>query len=334
MRRELAGDERGSDGGASLDLGIGGSRTPEQLKCLHAHAAFALARPGYELGDAIVRELREPWPTERCCSEPLARTTSSLSARAADVESARLEWEHAYRDLAELARDPALEERSRSQLGRVTTELRRRVGGTFTLRELAEPTGPPTPGRARCSSEQGSSGLAADAHARRGGRVPSLRPRCRGLPAVSVPSRPAAAAAHRRRRQRPVRRTALVVIGAVLAFLLGIAFARDGRRAAEVERRRHERTDADAAAAGRAPAATVTVTVTDVAVARRYSSSDASSSPATMSPTAQARLIQMPSPLLAKKKLSGIEMIRTSTSTVAIEPSPIATRLSGTDAGI
>lgn len=72
VRRELAGDERGSDGGASLDLGIGGSRTPEQLKCLHAHAAFALARQGYELGDAIVRELREPWPSDRCCSGGLA----------------------------------------------------------------------------------------------------------------------------------------------------------------------------------------------------------------------------------------------------------------------
>jgi hypothetical protein len=56
----------------------------------------------------------------------------------ADVESARLEWEHAYRDFAELARDPALEERSHSQLRAVMTELRRRVGGTFTLRELAD----------------------------------------------------------------------------------------------------------------------------------------------------------------------------------------------------
>ena len=56
----------------------------------------------------------------------------------ADVESARLEWEHAYRDFAELARDPALEERSRSQLRVMTSELRRRLGGTFTLRELAD----------------------------------------------------------------------------------------------------------------------------------------------------------------------------------------------------
>ena len=56
----------------------------------------------------------------------------------ADLESARLEWEQAYRDLAEAARDPVLEERLRMQLDAVTTELRRRVGGTFTLRELAD----------------------------------------------------------------------------------------------------------------------------------------------------------------------------------------------------
>ena len=56
----------------------------------------------------------------------------------ADLESARLEWEHAYRDLNEVARDPKLDERLRAQLDAITTELRRRVGGTFTLRELAE----------------------------------------------------------------------------------------------------------------------------------------------------------------------------------------------------
>lgn len=59
----------------------------------------------------------------------------------ADLESARLEWERAYHDLAELARDPAHESRVRSQLDRVTSELRRRVGGTFTLRELVDEYG-------------------------------------------------------------------------------------------------------------------------------------------------------------------------------------------------
>jgi len=68
IRRELAAESRGSDGGASLELGIGGSRTPEHLKCLHAHVAFALARPGYELGEKVLGEVDDPWPTDGCCS--------------------------------------------------------------------------------------------------------------------------------------------------------------------------------------------------------------------------------------------------------------------------
>ena len=71
VRRELAGDERGEDGGASLDLGIAGSRKPRHLKCLHAHVAFALARPGYVLGDRILEDVESPWPPDRCCSEEL-----------------------------------------------------------------------------------------------------------------------------------------------------------------------------------------------------------------------------------------------------------------------
>jgi uncharacterized protein len=67
IRRELAGGEAGSDGGASLDFGVGGSRRGGSLKCLHAHAAYALARPGYELGERIVTELQPLWP-ERCCT--------------------------------------------------------------------------------------------------------------------------------------------------------------------------------------------------------------------------------------------------------------------------
>jgi len=67
LRRELAGEATGTDGGASLDYGIGGSRNGGSLKCLHAHAAFALARPGYELGERILAEIEPLWP-ERCCS--------------------------------------------------------------------------------------------------------------------------------------------------------------------------------------------------------------------------------------------------------------------------
>ena len=71
VRHELAGDDRGADGGASLDFGIGGSRTSVGLKCLHAHVAFALARPGYTLGERILAEVAEPWPREACCSDSL-----------------------------------------------------------------------------------------------------------------------------------------------------------------------------------------------------------------------------------------------------------------------
>jgi uncharacterized protein len=52
-----------------LDVGIGGSRTGAfGLKCLHAHVAFALGRPGYELGERILSEIDPRWPAV-CCSE-------------------------------------------------------------------------------------------------------------------------------------------------------------------------------------------------------------------------------------------------------------------------
>jgi hypothetical protein len=38
------------------------------LKCLHAHAAFALARPGYTLGDCILADAAPMWPQARCCT--------------------------------------------------------------------------------------------------------------------------------------------------------------------------------------------------------------------------------------------------------------------------
>jgi uncharacterized protein len=68
VRCDLAAGETGRDGGASLGLGIGGSSRGGSLKCLHAHAAFALARPGYALGEQILAEVAPLWPTGRCCS--------------------------------------------------------------------------------------------------------------------------------------------------------------------------------------------------------------------------------------------------------------------------
>ena len=67
IRTALAKGARGSDGGTSLATGIGGSRSPLQLKCLHAHVAYALARPGYRLGQLVLDELPERWPA-RCCT--------------------------------------------------------------------------------------------------------------------------------------------------------------------------------------------------------------------------------------------------------------------------
>lgn len=67
LRRDLAAGDVGRDGGTSLGSGIGGARRTGGLKCLHAHVAFALAEPGYELGEAIVAELEPLWPTS-CCT--------------------------------------------------------------------------------------------------------------------------------------------------------------------------------------------------------------------------------------------------------------------------
>jgi hypothetical protein len=80
LRRKLARSTgRMLDGGASLGLGISGSKNTRNLKCLHAHVAFALGNPGYELGERIVAELQPLWPT-RCGSRKACgpRTKSGL----------------------------------------------------------------------------------------------------------------------------------------------------------------------------------------------------------------------------------------------------------------
>jgi hypothetical protein len=52
-----------------LPVGIAGSSRTGSLKCLHAHAAYALARPGYELGRRILAEAEPLWPRDRCCTD-------------------------------------------------------------------------------------------------------------------------------------------------------------------------------------------------------------------------------------------------------------------------
>jgi hypothetical protein len=57
-----------ADGGASLELGIGGTSRTGAVKCLHAHAAFALAEPGYALGRRILDDAGPLFPDSGCCS--------------------------------------------------------------------------------------------------------------------------------------------------------------------------------------------------------------------------------------------------------------------------
>jgi hypothetical protein len=52
-----------------LPGGIAGTRSGAgTLKCLHAHAAFALAHPSYELGRRILAEIEPLWPADGCCT--------------------------------------------------------------------------------------------------------------------------------------------------------------------------------------------------------------------------------------------------------------------------
>jgi uncharacterized protein len=68
LRESLArGHEQQRRERPELAGGIGGQTRTGGLKCLHAHAAFALARPGYELGERILAEVEPLWPP-RCCS--------------------------------------------------------------------------------------------------------------------------------------------------------------------------------------------------------------------------------------------------------------------------
>lgn len=60
-----------------------------------------------------------------------------MGVTAAEVESARREWQEGHRRLLEAAPDAQAREHLFVQVDAVAEELRRRVGGTFTIRELA-----------------------------------------------------------------------------------------------------------------------------------------------------------------------------------------------------
>ena len=55
---------RGDDGDGP---GIGGTAHDGAVKCLHAHVAFALAEPGYELGALMAEGAAPLFPDGACC---------------------------------------------------------------------------------------------------------------------------------------------------------------------------------------------------------------------------------------------------------------------------
>lgn len=67
-RRRLTGTGPRLDGGAALRAGIAGEAPGGGLKCLHAHAAAALADPGYRLGLAALERASAAYPAA-CCLE-------------------------------------------------------------------------------------------------------------------------------------------------------------------------------------------------------------------------------------------------------------------------
>jgi len=56
------------DEGASLATGVGGVGDVRAVKCLHAHVAHALARPGYAFGRAVFAEVEAPWCDDARCA--------------------------------------------------------------------------------------------------------------------------------------------------------------------------------------------------------------------------------------------------------------------------
>jgi len=69
-RRELVGRYALTmvDGGASLTTGVRGVGDVRAVKCLHAHVAHALARPGYAFGRAVLAQAEHPWCDDGRCS--------------------------------------------------------------------------------------------------------------------------------------------------------------------------------------------------------------------------------------------------------------------------
>jgi hypothetical protein len=77
--------------------------------------------------------------TRRACSAAVAGigARDSIAPVRVPVESSRQEWEESHRRLSGAARDGAHYDRLLGQVDAVVAELRKRVGATFSLEQLA-----------------------------------------------------------------------------------------------------------------------------------------------------------------------------------------------------
>ena len=228
VRRELAGRRaREGRGRRRSSSGSRGSRSPGRLKCLHAHAAFALARPGYALGERILAEVDPLWPSDRCCSEASRDRRTSIRAR--DRRRREREARLGGR-LPPVPRKP----REIPPGGRPACRARGGDGRAATSVSAPRSRSASSPSeyrqadvwaRAACR-RAGRRPAGRDAVDRRGRGVPSLLPRRGRLRAVTMLERPSRDGRARPQRREPVGRSCCRGLLLVLAFLLGIAFAR------------------------------------------------------------------------------------------------------------
>ena len=237
LRRELAAGETGRDGGASLELGVGGAGRTGSLKCLHAHAAFALARPGYELGERIVAELDPLWP-DRCCTRPWLASARHVAARH-DARPRR-----SGRTATAASRASASDRRRYERSARAGRDRR----STSCASRSARPTRSPSSRPPIATRSAGRARRSRSARPRRAGRATSpscSRPRSTptsaarvGLPVVIEPLRAGAGARRRRARSgcSPSLAAAVVLFGARDRARRGA----QGQSEAEFHRYNHE----------------------------------------------------------------------------------------------
>ena len=203
IRRALAAGRTAPTAAPRSTPASAGSRNPAQLKCLHAHVAFALAQPGYRIGELILAEVPERWPAEPAAlpMERRRRERSTSTAPGATGRTGYRRFELASRD------DGSRRSASASQFDVISAELRRRVGGTFTLAMLAACyAGSDAWARQAIEEQAPTPGWARIGRDGRRRRVSRLRARRGGLHAVSE-TRAATATGDRRdpRRRWPRR---------------------------------------------------------------------------------------------------------------------------------